>query len=204
MKKSKTKFTFILDSNMIKKAIKILLVFLLFIYLSSCASFRSAEGLNGGEVSIAYIAPAAGAVRVGITNNLEARASFVGKALRSDLFVHTKNDSGKFNFGFTLGLQFVSDPKPSYYTAFTISNRNGRAYPYLSFFYFEKHNRNPKHEVNIGCEIIVYKNETSKQEIIITPELSFLIPPIQSTLIKTPIYGGIGIGYTFNFLKLLN
>ncbi len=202
MKILETKFIFMLDSNVRKRMVEMFLFFLAILYLSSCTSFRSAEGLNGGEVNITYIVPLAGAVRVGVTDNIEARAMVIGQGYRTDIFLHTKNDSGKFNFGITLGSQFVAEKRPLYYTEFIVSNRTWRFNKYLSLGYFPTYKVASRKVITFGSEIDIYKSKTSSKKIIVTPEFYVIIPPVKSKLLNTPVGGSFGLGYTFNFLNL--
>jgi hypothetical protein len=179
------------------KLIKLFLIVLSFLYLSSCASFRTAEGLNGGEANIAFVAPATGALRVGLTDNIEARAMLTTIVLFStEMYIHTKNDSGKINFGLTIGTHLLFNENIGYYVGPTIGIRLKNFYPYLTII--KNFTYSPNVKISLGSEIRI-----SHDRLVLTPEIIMEIPPFnQVEGVNLPLYASLGIGYTFNFKKI--
>ncbi|PID60887.1 MAG: hypothetical protein CR986_03430 [Ignavibacteriae bacterium] len=166
---------------------KIVFVFLITISLlnfSACSSFRNPEGLNGGEINAGFVLPGFITIRAGATDNIEFRVMTSPNFSHSktDIFLHTKNDSGKFNYGLTLGTKFHKKEKPNYYGGITIGKRYELFYPYLSLFYnspeyisFVKDDNDKEYtkfyELSFGSEIILYESK-SFNRFIITPEIT--------------------------------
>lgn len=177
------------------KVIKLFIIVLSAAYLSSCTSFRTAEGLNGGEANVTFIAPATGAIRVGLSDNIETRVMMTGAIFSSDIYLHTKNDSGKVNFGFTAGAYFF-DGSTGYYTGPTIGIRLRNYYPYLTIIKSIDLAQNVK--IAFGSEIRISHNR-----IVLTPEIIYEIPPLNlGDGLNAALYASLGIGYTFNLVKM--
>jgi len=91
--------------------------------LSGCVGLRSEKGLDQGELNISYYAPLAGAVRYGVTDNIEVKGMLVFEVYYLDLFLHTNRDSGQVNYGLTLGTYYNYDYGYKNYIGATFSKK---------------------------------------------------------------------------------
>jgi len=94
----------------------LVLTFLLstFFLLSSCVGLRSGKGLSQGELHVGYIAPLAGAVRYGVTDNIESRYTVIFENSNFDLYFHTNDDSSLYNYGFLYGTSWSLEKSNSF------------------------------------------------------------------------------------------
>ena len=165
-------------------------------------------GLDGGDANFSYIAPASAAIRVGMTDNIETRAMFLGATkLSTDLFFHTHYDSSQINYGISVGTRFdhrifgkKTDDKPTVYSTVTISKQIKRFTPYLSLSY--ETDEEIGHSFTIGSEYILYKSSENNFKIHIIPELNYYLNPKGFLDNKEITYfgGSLGIGFSFDLL----
>ncbi len=180
-------------------------------FLLSCASAnRSARGLEAGKINISYIPPFAASLRAGLSKNVEARLGWWLEKPTADLFLHTRNENGIFDFGLAGGVilqpfwyPHEPDDHNFYFSTVTISSRlKNRFFPYVTVSYFSdlRQNANSSYEISLGCETVVYRYQKTRNEIIVTPEIIWA-PAWDTYPFNTQILGTIGLGFTFGLPK---
>ena len=174
---------------------------LLTLFLVRCTALRSAKGLSGGRLNVAYTAPLAGSVRYGITDNIESRFSLIFESYNFDLFIHTHSDSTLYNYGVTVGGHYINDSKPSYYAGFTLDRKiNNRLLPYVSYMIYSDFAA-MQWTLSVGSEIAI----PLKKDVItwlIIPELSYSSKVIQIENFRSHYLAALNMGVTFNVKKL--
>lgn len=186
--------------------LKWVILFFFLILFSGCFALRSAEGLSGGELNVNYIVPAAGSVRCGLTDNIEARFTIAGDSYNYDLFVHTHSDSNALNYGLTLGTSTLYDRKPFYYVGLTSGIKFNKYFsPYIAFtgMYDTERKKILTSEsyLSLGNEarITLYNSGIS---FLITPEISYALSPRESDVYSGWIFATMNIGVLFDFQGL--
>jgi len=185
-----------------KKYLVMVFVSLSVLVFSGCFALRSAEGLNEGELNVNYIAPLAGSVRYGVTDNVETRFTIAGESNNYDLFIHTSADSSHVNYGLTLGTSTVLERKPFYYAGLTFGKKfNSYFSPYVSvtgmYDTERKKLRMSESYLSIGSEtrITIFGTGIS---FLITPEISFAPSPRESDVYSGWIFAAMNIGVIFD------
>ncbi len=179
-------------------------LFILSNFFNGCVGLRSAKGLDQGELSVNYYAPLAGAVRYGLTDNIEVKGMLIFEVYYFDVFVHTNRDSGKVNFGFTLGTYNNYDYGYRSYLGGTISKRISKYFtPYAGIFLYTKSDSYKEriYQFSLGTEVNLYIADNSEFKFFLVPEI-MITPQIKNRDFGSPVYGTVGIGMNFNFLKL--
>ncbi len=180
--------------------------------MSACATAnRSTRGLNPGTVNISYMPPFSGAVRVGLSKNIESRFSYWYSRPVIDLFTHTSNPDNLFNYGLAGGIVLkpfwynASEFTTFYFTSLTVgSSVKARFYPYLTFSYYSDllhSGQSDSWDLAAGCETLVYKFKDSGNELILTPEI-ILAPYFDGYPFNTMFLGTVGFGISFDLNKL--
>lgn len=145
--------------------------------INGCWSLRSAQGLSEGELNVNYVAPLAGSIRYGVTDNVESRFILAGESINGDVFIHTNTNDRKINYGLMFGIN--DDSQKSYYTGIVSSIKISKyVSPYLStIFIYNPEIKRIDYEQS-------YLSLGSDVRIPITNHLAFLITPEVGHFIK--------------------
>ena len=185
--------------------LKSFFIFILFIsfFLDCATANRSTRGLKPRQINVSYIPPFAGALRIGISSNIETRFSWWFERPVVDIFIHSNNDSSFINFGWAGGaiLKFFpnSEGPNVYFSSVTLGmHYKKRLFPYLTYSYFSNliNSKNNDYQIALGCETVIYRFNKSRHEIIITPEIIWA-PAFDTYPFNTKFLGTIGLGFTF-------
>lgn len=188
--------------------LKIIFILSSVTFFSGCFALRSAEGLAAGELNVNYVAPLAGSIRYGVTDNVEARFSIIGETYNYDLYLHTHFDSGHLNYGVMFGVNTIWDRKPFYYAGGMLGKKLNEYFsPYaaLTGLYDteRKKIRMDQSYISIGNETMI-RLFNSKVYLNLTPEVSFSINNRKSDIYSGWIFGAINIGLVVDVYSLFN
>ena len=193
--------------EIIKKTISTIFYISIIFYLLSCASAgRSTRGLKPAQLNISYMPPYSGAVRLGISPNVETRISYWFETPAVDLYIHTANENNALNYGFTIGklFSYEKEKRNSYFASLILGTGfKKRYYPYITYTQFTDFTKlKPSAwDLSFGCETVVYKNDSNSYEFVLTPEL-IIAPYFDGYPLNTPIVGTIGLGVSFDFKRI--
>lgn len=183
-----------------KNNILLFLIFFPLFCFNGCFGLRSAEGLKEGELNVNYIAPIAGSVRYGLTENVETRLLYIGTDdFYYDLYLHTNDAKNFINGGITAGVSYSKYRQPNYYAGFTLGKKISENFsPYTSYLfhrYAEENQYRSFEYLALGTEISFNLWKNGKYKFLLTPEFRF---SRDKHLFNTPFTFSAGIIVNFN------
>ena len=199
--------------KLIYQLFALLTLLTLSVIFGACTGLRSANGLAKGELSVGYNSPAGGAIRYGITDNIEIRGYSIGdESLGGDLFLHTHDDERPVNVGLTLGSildlsgsenilfqDALGDQKLAYYIGATIDYKlNDNIRPYFTYTYSTNLSPSFTNQATLGVEFRWFLTSRRKVGIIFAPEAVYFPESLKVLGSESFMWPSVHAGVTFD------